>query len=138
MGKVPRVGIGVIILKSKKVLLLKRKNAHGSGSWAFVGGHLEYGETPEEGASREVSEEIGLNIKNPKAVAFTNDFFPKEKKHYITIFVVTKYDGSKFTINEPDKIEAVEWFEWGKFPNPLFTPVANLIKKGFNPLKIKL
>jgi len=25
MGKVPRVGIGVIILKSKKVLLLKRK-----------------------------------------------------------------------------------------------------------------
>jgi len=133
MPKVPRVGIGVIIVNNRKILMLKRKNSHGDGSWAFIGGHLEYGETPEEGATREVLEEIGLKIKNPKAVTFTNDFFPKEKKQYITIFVITKYDGSKFTINEPDKIEALEWFEWGKFPSPLFTPVENLIKSDFKP-----
>lgn len=136
MQNIPRVGVGVIILDGKKVLLLKRKNAHGDGTWAFIGGHLEFGESPEECAKREVSEEIGLKIKNPKAVAFTNDLFPKENKHYITIFVITKFDGSKFTIKEPDKIEALEWFTWGKLPKTLFTPVANLLNTGFDPRNI--
>jgi|SaaInlV_150m_DNA_4_1039716.scaffolds.fasta_scaffold174395_2 ADP-ribose pyrophosphatase YjhB (NUDIX family) len=36
----PKVGIGVIIKKKDKVLLLKRINKHGSNSWCFAGGHL--------------------------------------------------------------------------------------------------
>jgi 8-oxo-dGTP diphosphatase len=34
----PKVGVGVFILKDGKVLLAKRKNAHGEGSYAFPGG----------------------------------------------------------------------------------------------------
>jgi len=30
-----RVGVGVIVVKDGMVLLGKRKNAHGEGSWAF-------------------------------------------------------------------------------------------------------
>ena len=44
MKKFPRVGIGVIIRKDNKILLGKRKNAHGEGSWCFPGGHLEFNE----------------------------------------------------------------------------------------------
>ena len=40
-----KVGIGVIVLKDGKVLLGKRKNAHGEGSWSFGGGHLEFSVT---------------------------------------------------------------------------------------------
>jgi 8-oxo-dGTP diphosphatase len=47
-AKFPRVGVGVIIIKNNKVLLLKRKASHGIGTWAFVGGHLEFNETLEE------------------------------------------------------------------------------------------
>lgn len=31
----PKVGVGVAIIKDGKVLLGKRKNAHGEGTWSF-------------------------------------------------------------------------------------------------------
>jgi len=60
----PGVGVGVIIVKDNKVLLGKRKNAHGEGDWAFPGGHLEMNETWEDCVKREVMEETGIEIKN--------------------------------------------------------------------------
>lgn len=36
----PKVGLGVFIMKDGKVLLGKRKNAHGDDDWCFPGGHL--------------------------------------------------------------------------------------------------
>ena len=53
----PQVGVGVLITKDDLVLLMKRQNSHGDGTWAPPGGHLEYGETPEECAMRETQEE---------------------------------------------------------------------------------
>jgi 8-oxo-dGTP diphosphatase len=47
MSRLPRVGVGVIITRDDQVLLLKRKNVHGSGCWSTPGGHLDFGETPE-------------------------------------------------------------------------------------------
>ncbi|KKQ98201.1 MAG: hypothetical protein UT24_C0014G0015 [Candidatus Woesebacteria bacterium GW2011_GWB1_39_12] len=137
MTKFPKVGVGTIIKSKDKVLLLKRKNAHGDGTWAFIGGHLEFNESPEECARREVLEEINIRIKNPFAAIFTNDIFPKEKKHYITIFVVADYSGDKIKINETENIERVEWYKWGELPSPLFIPLKNLLKKNFNPFNLK-
>ena len=42
MGMRPLIGVAAIVIKDKKVLLGKRKNAHGAETWAFPGGHLEY------------------------------------------------------------------------------------------------
>ena len=81
----PRIGVGIIITRNNQVLLLKRLNVHGAGSWSTPGGHLEYGETPEECAAREVKEETNLDIFNISFKAITNDVFVTENKHYITI-----------------------------------------------------
>ncbi len=43
----PRVGVGIIIRKGDRVLLLRRKNVHGGGSWSTPGGHLDFSESPE-------------------------------------------------------------------------------------------
>ncbi len=45
MVKRPLVGIAVLVINDNRVLLGKRKNAHGSGTWAFPGGHLEFNES---------------------------------------------------------------------------------------------
>lgn len=48
------------ILKAGRFLLVKRGRAPSKGLFAFPGGRLEPGETPEEAARRELFEETGL------------------------------------------------------------------------------
>jgi 8-oxo-dGTP diphosphatase len=128
-------GIGVIIKKNGKVLLGKRLNSHGAGTWSFPGGHLEVNETWEECAEREVLEEANIKISNLKFADVTNDIFIKEKKHYITIFMVAEYNSGSLRINEPGKCEEWAWFNWNDLPEPLFLPIQNLLKHGYSPGK---
>jgi 8-oxo-dGTP diphosphatase len=77
MSKTPSVGVGIVITetitKGERVLLLRRKYVHGAGSWSTPGGHLEFGESPEECAIREAKEETGVDITDVKFRAITND-----------------------------------------------------------------
>ena len=129
----PEVGIGVCVIKDGKVLLGKRKNSHGGGSWSFPGGHLEMYETWEDCAKREVLEETDLRIKNTKFAGVTNDFFPEEDKHYVTLFIIAYYDSGELKTMEPEKCSDWNWFSWENLPQPLFRPILNLIKQGFDP-----
>lgn len=133
MHKRPLVGISAVVVKGSKVLLGKRIGAHGENTWAFPGGHLEFGESFEECTEREVREETGLKIKNIRFGIVTNDIFKKEDKHYITIFMVCNYASGKEKVMEPEKCERWEWFEWRNLPKPLFLPIQNLLKQNFNP-----
>jgi len=130
----PKVGVGVLIFnKERKVLLGKRKNAHGEGSWCFPGGHLEFNEEPEDTAIRETMEEVGIKIKNLKRGHFTNDIHKERGKHYITIFIIAEYDAGEIKTLEPEKCEGWQWFSWDNLPKPLFLPIQNLLKQGYNP-----
>lgn len=133
--KRPGVGVGVCILKDGKVLWGKRKNSHGSGSWCFPGGHLEFNESWEECARRETMEETGIEIKNIRFAIATNDIFPVEGKHYITIFMVADYDSGDVQVMEPEKCEQWDWFDWDNPPSPLFISGQNFLKSGFDPFK---
>lgn len=132
-NKRPGVGLAVIIRHNNKVLLGKRKNSHGDGTWNTPGGHLEFNETWEECATRETLEETGIKIKNIHFGTATNDLFIKENKHYITIFMLADFDSGKVEIKEPDKCEKWDWFSWDNLPEPLFEPEINLLKQGYNP-----
>ena len=134
----PKVGVGVVVIKDGKVLLGKRKNAHGDGSWSFPGGHLEFNESWEECAIRETNEETGISIKDIRFGTVTNDIFQDENKHYITIIMIADFNNGSVEIMEPEKCEKWDWFHWDKLPTPLFIPIQNLQKEGFNPLKPSL
>jgi 8-oxo-dGTP diphosphatase len=129
----PLVGVGVIIKRDNTVLIGKRINSHGDGTWSFPGGHLEFGESPEQCAVREVEEETGLHISDVSKLTFTNDIFPKENKHYITLFVTAVCKNGDPQLLEPQKCAEWKWVEWNNLPRPLFTPIENLIKEGINP-----
>jgi 8-oxo-dGTP diphosphatase len=135
-GKIrPKVGVGVVVIKGGKILLGKRKGAHGSGSWSPAGGHLEFGESLEACAKRELLEGTGLKALSFQLGPWTNDVF-EEGKHYITLFVfVHDFEGEPQPM-EPEKCESWHWFDWNALPSPLFSPVSSLIKKmGLEQLK---
>ena len=91
----PRVGVGVIITKDQHVLLMRRRNVHGAETWSTPGGHLDFGESPEQCALREVKEETGLDIDRVAFRAITNDVFTVEGRHYITIWMEGRYNGGE-------------------------------------------
>lgn len=132
MNNIPRIGVGVCLLKDGKILLGKRINAHGQGAWAFPGGHLEFGETVSACARREVEEETGLQITNIRRGPYTEDFFLAENRHYITIIMIADWRAGKPELREPHKCEQWAWFEWDHLPQQLFATFANLVKADIN------
>ena len=127
------LGIGIVVVRDGKVLLLRRAGSHGAGTWSLPGGHLEHGETWEACARREVEEETGLRIQGIRFVGATNDVFSKEGKHYVTLFVQTEAIEGEPEIKEPHKATDMGWFSWESLPEELFLPLKNLRAQGFKP-----
>jgi 8-oxo-dGTP diphosphatase len=123
-----------VVRKNGKVLLGRRLSEHGKNTWCFPGGHLEYMETLEECAVREVREEAGISIKNIKVISATNDIH-QSGKHYITVFVFSDWRSGNTKVMEPDKMVDWEWFEWKKLPKPLFLATQNFVNLKISPLK---
>ncbi|MFQ5467227.1 MAG: NUDIX hydrolase [Kiloniellaceae bacterium] len=58
----PLVGVGVVVFKGDRVLLVRRGKAPREGTWSLPGGRQRLGETVREAARREVREEAGIEI----------------------------------------------------------------------------
>lgn len=127
----PRVGIGVFILKDGKFLIQKRQGSHGEGSWSLPGGHLEFGESFEDTAHREVKEETDLVIANVRFAAVTNDIFTEENKHYATIWVLSDWQAGELHSMEPEKCTEQRWITFDELPEPLFLPWKQLLQSEF-------
>ncbi|KFN43663.1 nucleotide triphosphate diphosphatase NUDT15 [Arenimonas oryziterrae] len=132
-GDSPRVGVGVIVMRDGKVLLGERIGSHGAGTWALPGGHLEFGESVEDCARREVREETGLVLGTLRAAPYANDLFAAEGKHYVTLFVVAHSADGEPVLSEPEKCLRWDWFRWTDFPAPLFAPLETLRRSGYVP-----
>jgi 8-oxo-dGTP diphosphatase len=122
-----RVGVAVLVVRDDQVLLLKRQGSHGAATWSTPGGHLDFGETPEQCGVREVQEEVGLVVADLTFLTITNDLFETEGKHYITIWMRAGRVLGEPTLASPREMTAIGWFGWDALPQPLFLPVANLV-----------
>src|SRR5262245_18223392 len=89
------VGVGAVICRSEEILLLRRRNVHGSGTWSTPGGHVEFGESLEACAAREALEETGLIVGEVEFLAVTNDHMPADDKHYVTVWMRCAYAGGE-------------------------------------------
>ena len=127
----PRVGIGVFVIRDGKFLMGHRKGSHGAGTWSIPGGHMEYGESFEQTAKHEVMEETGMVIGNVRFGAVTNDLFETDKKHYVTIWVLSDWAENEPSITEPDKFINQEWIDIDNLPEPLFSPWHALLESEF-------
>ncbi len=121
------VGIGVIVKGDGKILMIRRQNSHGHGTWSCPGGHIDFGESFEECAIRECYEETGIRIKNIRFKTITNDVFKEDQKHYVTIWMEADYDGGTPEVMSERELTEVGWFDMEHLPEPLFLPMVNLM-----------
>ena len=57
--------VDALVVQSGHILLIKRRNAPGKGTYALPGGYLNHGEVIEKGAIRELREETKLKVPIP-------------------------------------------------------------------------
>jgi 8-oxo-dGTP diphosphatase len=112
-----------IITRGDAVLMIQRRQKEGELLWAFVGGAVEEGETPEEAAVREVTEEVGLTVKAERILG--DRVHPKTGRSmvYVACSVV---DGEPAVL-DGEEIAEVTWVSHGDIPEHvpygLFEPV---------------
>ncbi len=56
----PKLAALAVLIRDDHVLLVKRRNEPDAGLWGFPGGHVDFGETAMDAASRELQEETGI------------------------------------------------------------------------------
>ncbi len=124
----PMVGVSVLIMNGDRVLLEKRSKDPMTGAWQAPGGHMEFGEAPEQTAMREVEEEVGVKISDLRFRTLTNDVFEADNKHYITIWMQAKYVSGELKVKAPNEELEVHWFSWDSLPEPLYLPLQHLLE----------
>jgi ADP-ribose pyrophosphatase YjhB (NUDIX family) len=65
-----RVGVGAVVIRDGKVLLVKRRNPPSTNKWSLPGGHVEPWENILEAAARELKEETGCILFHGSRNAF--------------------------------------------------------------------
>jgi 8-oxo-dGTP diphosphatase len=98
---IKRDGYTLMVHRNKKV------NDIHEGKWNGLGGKFEAGESPEECVIREVYEESGLSIRNPKLCGLLT--FPNFKGFdwYVFVFTATEFSGE--LIDSPEG--KLEWIK---------------------------
>ena len=69
--------VGGVLIHNGKVLM---QNAEGDDGYAFIGGHVAFGETTDETLVREFKEEIGADIKIERFLMVNENFFPWDNR----------------------------------------------------------
>ena len=85
----PHVGVGILLVRDKNLLLVKRKFDPDAGYWSIPGGHLDLGEKVQSAAEREGFEETGFKVKVTKLAGIIDKIMYDEKGeieyHYVLI-----------------------------------------------------
>tara|TARA_Y100000310_G_C20674081_1_gene811904 strand:+ start:943 stop:1389 length:447 start_codon:yes stop_codon:yes gene_type:complete len=128
-------GMGIILLKDNtKILFGKRhidpdkadSEMRGEGTWTLPGGKIEYQESFEETAIREVKEETDIDVKDCQVICVNNN--KNKHAHFVTIGLYSDNFKGEPSVMEPDEITEWQWFDLDKLPDPMFFPSANIIE----------
>lgn len=101
-----------IIVDGGKVLMIRRREREGKLLWAFPGGGIEVGESPEQAAVRETAEEVELEVK---AVRVLGDRVHPNTGRHMTYVACEPISGTA-AIGDADEIAEVAWVAHGEIP----------------------
>ena len=115
-----KMGTLCYVKKDNQYLMLhrvKKENDFHQGLWVGLGGKFEPEESPEDCVIREVYEESGLKIKNPKLrgiLTFPNDFGHED--WYVFLFVAEEFTGELLAESKEGELRWVDEKEIDSLP----------------------
>jgi 8-oxo-dGTP diphosphatase len=123
-------GVGVVVQNSQgQILMKKRQNSHGENEWALPGGKVEFGESFEDCALRELKEETNLNGQKAEVISLSNQRKYLDKRiHCVIIGVrVQIFENCQPQNMEPEKCQELAWFVLDNLPENIFEGSRHVI-----------
>jgi ADP-ribose pyrophosphatase YjhB (NUDIX family) len=107
----PILGVGAIIFRRDRVLLVERGKPPLKGYWSLPGGAVETGERLDEGVRREVLEETGLIVRPVRLFTIferiMRDDRGEAEYHYVLVDYVCRVTGG--ALEAASDVSRVEW-----------------------------
>jgi 8-oxo-dGTP diphosphatase len=134
----PLVGVGAIIIKDNRVLLVKRAHPPLQAQWSIPGGVLEVGELMREAAIREAGEETGLVVEPGDLLGVYDRVLRSSdgrvQYHYVLIDFLCRPVGGE--VRAASDAAEVRWFTREELPElKLAEDTQDVIRKGFDKLE---
>ena len=109
--KNPFPTVDVVLINAGKVLLIERKNE--PLGWALPGGFVDYGESAENAAARELEEETGLRAIHLDLLGVYSAPARDPRFHTLTVVYLGQAEG---TISAGDDAGDARWFGLNALP----------------------
>jgi len=129
----PVVGVGAVVVREGRALIIKRAHEPRKGEWSLPGGHVNLGESLFDAVRREVREETGLEV-HPGPIIETFDRVhrdPDGRIRYHFVIVDFVCEAPKGDPVAGDDAEAVAWATVGELDSyGVNAHAAAVIRKG--------
>lgn len=117
----------MVVVKENKILLVRHKKGN-QRYWVLPGGRLEYGETFEECAVRELKEETGLDVEFERFLFLSEALAPDRSRHIVNIFIKAKVIGGTMKLGDEPVLAGVDFLPLEDLKKlTLFPPVSDEI-----------
>ena len=107
----PLVGVGVVVIKEGRILLVRRAFDPGAGKWSIPGGLVETGETLSAAGARECEEETGLKVQLLELInvfdMIEEDDDGKTRYHYVLVDFLARQVGGEEKPNQ--EVSELRW-----------------------------
>jgi len=124
----PLVGVGAVVEKEGRVLLVRRGSEPLKGDWSLPGGLLEVGEALPDGVVREVREETGLMVEPVELIELLDRIHREGERvryHYVIAdYLCRVVGGALLAGSDADAVRWVERAEWNSHSALRLDPVT--------------
>ncbi len=136
----PFVGVGGVVIRHGRALLIRRGAPPLEGQWSIPGGMLETGETLIEGVRRELLEETGLEVRVLELIEvferINEDATGKTQFHFIVLDYLCKVVAGEARAGSD--VTDVAWAAPSDLERFSLTPTATrVIQKAFEMAQMK-
>ena len=130
-------GVGALIYAkdTKRYLFLLRQGGSWANTWALPGGKVDIGETVIVGLAREIEEELGGRIQDPKLIPIEKYTSDNGRFVYHTFFVSVDYE---FLPKLNDEHMGYAWLPLDAAPKPLHPGIQRTLNISEILEKIKI
>jgi 8-oxo-dGTP diphosphatase len=104
----PAVTVDVIVEEVDSLVLIRRRKDPYKGMLALPGGFVEYGETIETAALREIKEETSLEVRLTDILGVYSDPTRDPRGHVLSVVFVARQEAGK--LRKGDDASSADWY----------------------------